>query len=97
MSKCDQCGAVDPDDIHTCGVVQRRVGPGECLCKVKCLHAGSFGQCKGLPSVLVQPAPTNEQYTALEQALTRLQKRYGELEAKAAARPNTAREHANTS
>jgi len=29
-----------------------------------------------------QPAP--EQYTALEQALTRLQKRYGELEAKAA-------------
>jgi hypothetical protein len=30
-----------------------------------------------------QPAP--EQYTALEQALTRLQKRYGELEAKVAA------------
>jgi hypothetical protein len=33
--------------------------------------------------VLVKPAP--EQYTALEQALTRLQKRYGELEAKVAA------------
>jgi hypothetical protein len=33
-----------------------------------------------------QPAP--EQYTALEQALTRLQKRYGELEAKAAAQPS---------
>jgi hypothetical protein len=32
-----------------------------------------------------QPAPG--QYTALEQALTRLQKRYGELEAKAAAQP----------
>ena len=32
-----------------------------------------------------QPAP--EQYTALEQALTRLQKRYAELEAKAAAQP----------
>jgi hypothetical protein len=32
-----------------------------------------------------QPAP--EQYTALEQALTRLQKRYGELEAKVAAQP----------
>jgi hypothetical protein len=32
-----------------------------------------------------QPAP--EQYKALEQALTRLQKRYGELEAKAAAQP----------
>jgi hypothetical protein len=31
-----------------------------------------------------QPAP--EQYTALEQALTRLQKRYGELEAKVAAK-----------
>jgi hypothetical protein len=30
-----------------------------------------------------QPAP--EQYTALEQSLTRLQKRYGELEAKVAA------------
>ena len=29
-----------------------------------------------------QPAPVQEQYTALEQALTRLQKRYGELEAK---------------
>jgi hypothetical protein len=28
-----------------------------------------------------------EQYTALEQALTRLQKRYGELEAKVAAQP----------
>jgi hypothetical protein len=35
--------------------------------------------------VLVKPAP--EQYTALEQALTRLQKRYGELEAKVAAQP----------
>jgi hypothetical protein len=35
--------------------------------------------------VLVKPAP--EQYTALEQALTRLQKRYGELEAKIAAQP----------
>jgi hypothetical protein len=32
-----------------------------------------------------QPAP--EQYTALEQALTRLQKRYAELEAKVAAQP----------
>jgi hypothetical protein len=32
-----------------------------------------------------QPAP--EQYTAMEQALTRLQKRYGELEAKVAAQP----------
>jgi hypothetical protein len=32
-----------------------------------------------------QPSP--EQYTALEQALTRLQKRYAELEAKAAAKP----------
>jgi hypothetical protein len=32
-----------------------------------------------------QPAP--EQYTALEQALTRLQKRYAELEAKFAAQP----------
>jgi hypothetical protein len=31
--------------------------------------------------------PTPEQYTALEQALTRLQKRYGELEAKVAAQP----------
>jgi hypothetical protein len=29
----------------------------KCLCKDKCLHAGSFGQCKGLPSVLAQPAP----------------------------------------
>jgi hypothetical protein len=27
----------------------------ECLCKDKCLHAGSFGQCKGLPSVLAAP------------------------------------------
>jgi hypothetical protein len=35
--------------------------------------------------VLVKPAP--EQYTALEQALTRLQKRYAELEAKVAAQP----------
>jgi hypothetical protein len=35
--------------------------------------------------VLVKPAP--EQYTALEQALTRLQKRYGGLEAKIAAQP----------
>ena len=32
-----------------------------------------------------KPAP--EQYTALEQALTRLQKRYAELEAKVAAQP----------
>ena len=32
---------------------------------------------------LAQPAP--EQYTALQQALTRLQKRYGELEGKLAA------------
>jgi hypothetical protein len=32
-----------------------------------------------------QPAP--EQYSVLEQALTRLQKRYGELEAKVAAQP----------
>jgi len=34
-----------------------------------------------------QPAP--EQYAALEQALTRLQKRYGELEARLAANPTT--------
>jgi hypothetical protein len=38
------------------------------------------------PTPPAQPAP--EQYTALEQALTRLQKRYGELEAKFAAQPN---------
>ena len=31
--------------------------------------------------------PATEKYTALEQALTRLQKRYGELEAKVAAQP----------
>jgi hypothetical protein len=37
------------------------------------------------PAAPTQPAP--EQYTALEQALTRLQKRYGELEAKVAAQP----------
>ena len=36
-------------------------------------------------ALAAQPAP--EQYTALEQALTRLQKRYGELEAKVAAQP----------
>jgi hypothetical protein len=35
-----------------------------------------------ITKVLVKPAP--EQYTALEQALTRLQKRYAELEAKTA-------------
>jgi hypothetical protein len=40
----------------------------------------STGLCHYKPAA--QPAP--EQYTALEQALTRLQKRYGELEAKAA-------------
>jgi hypothetical protein len=34
-------------------------------------------------ALAAQPAP--EQYTALEQALTRLQKRYAELEAKSAA------------
>ena len=34
-----------------------------------------------------QRKPDNEAYTALEQALTRLQKRYGELEAKVAAQP----------
>jgi hypothetical protein len=36
-------------------------------------------------ALAAQPAP--EQYTALEQALTRLQKRYAELEAKVAAQP----------
>jgi hypothetical protein len=36
--------------------------------------------------------PEREQYTALEQALTRLQKRYGELEAKVAAQPAPAQE-----
>ena len=41
----------------------------------------STGLCHYKPAA--QPAP--EQYTALEQALTRLQKRYGELEAKVAA------------
>jgi len=35
--------------------------------------------------IAAQPAP--EQYTALEQALTRLQKRYSELETKAASQP----------
>jgi hypothetical protein len=42
----------------------------------------STGLCHYKPAAPTQPAP--EQYTALEQALTRLQKRYGELEAKAA-------------
>ena len=36
-------------------------------------------------ALAAQPAP--EQYTALEQALTRLQKRYAELEAKVPAQP----------
>jgi hypothetical protein len=45
--------------------------------------------CDLMPQLIqrltAQPAP--EQYTALEQALTRLQKRYAELEAKVAAQP----------
>jgi hypothetical protein len=55
-TKCDQCGVVNPADIHTCGAgVQAGAVQNECLCKDKCLHAGSFGQCKGLPSVLAAP------------------------------------------
>ena len=41
----------------------------------------STGLCHYKPAA----QPTPEQYTALEQSLTRLQKRYGELEAKVAA------------
>lgn len=44
-------------------------------------------KCASTTPPAAQPAP--EQYTALEQALTRLQKRYGELEAKVAAQPTT--------
>jgi hypothetical protein len=44
-----------------------------------------FHEGQRMFAVPKQPAP--EQYTALEQALTRLQKRYGELEAKLAAQP----------
>jgi hypothetical protein len=42
-----------------------------------------------MPLYTTPPAAQQEreQYTALEQALTRLQKRYGELEAKVAAQP----------
>ena len=46
---------------------------------------GAFKVYKEPPAA--QPAP--EQYAALEQALTRLQKRYGELEARLAAQPAT--------
>ncbi len=40
------------------------------------------GYCKHCKQYTIEePLPAPEQYTALEQALTRLQKRYGELEA----------------
>jgi hypothetical protein len=71
-----------PDDYE-------RMLTSETFCTVYSVEVGSA--TRGESSVALyttppaQPAP--EQYTALEQALTRLQKRYGELEAKVAAEP----------
>jgi hypothetical protein len=64
-----------------CGHAYEQVHPTSC----DCMEAGGFERVEYYTTLHAQPAP--EQYTALEQALTRLQKRYAELEAKAAAQP----------
>jgi hypothetical protein len=51
------------------------------------LHGKAADCLRRMYAQAAQPAP--EQYAALEQALTRLQKRYGELEAMLAAQPAT--------
>ena len=68
-----------------CGEATGRAGVGED--SLYTANAGPF--CEDCYPEVTSPAaqPTPEQYAALEQALTRLQKRYGELEAKVAAQP----------
>jgi hypothetical protein len=55
--------------------------------KAKTARVENFHGWRPLAFIASAAQPAPEQYTALEQALTRLQKRYGELEAKVAAQP----------
>jgi hypothetical protein len=101
MSKCIKCGSYafnlykeDIDQGGLCDVHywQNRAHRAEAQPEqeqepaakyIPCCTDQTCSKCKA--ATPPQRKPDNEAYTALEQALTRLQKRYGELEAKVAA------------